>query len=82
MARADYEYRVENRELIITDIDLGRMSVTNCIEEVIEEICKTMQQTPEHFYRIVYLDSDEIWTGFDYETKKFYPVDQDIMKQI
>ena len=38
MVKSDYAYKVESKYLIIKDLNLGRMSVTNDIEEVLNEI--------------------------------------------
>ncbi|HTE31652.1 MAG TPA: hypothetical protein VK666_14820, partial [Chryseolinea sp.] len=67
MARADYVYTITSRGgrkvLVIEDQDLGRMSVTNCIEDVVAEIC-TREKIVAREYVIVYMDSEYKWGGW------------------
>lgn len=64
MARADYRYKVQtiDGELVVAiwDLDMGRMSVTNDAEAVIEEIAESLAQPPGIF-RWIYRDSDGQW---------------------
>lgn len=74
MAKSDYSYKLEELEkswfILIQDLNKGRMSVTNNIEEVIDEICQKERINPvEHF--IVYRDSDGTWDGFEFATGQF-----------
>jgi hypothetical protein len=70
--RADYEYsinRVEKR-LAIVDLDLGRMSVTNCIEDVVDEIAEIENINPSN-YMIIYRDSAHWWDGWIHDKYDF-----------
>ena len=40
MSKSDYTYKVKNNTLIVTDLNLGRMSITNNIENIIFNIIK------------------------------------------
>jgi len=55
MTKSDYAYKVEDEFLIIKDLNLGRMSVTNDIENVLNEISKLIILD---LYKIIYEDSD------------------------
>lgn len=68
--RTDYSYKMIPGCLSIVDLNLGRTSVTNCIEDVVEEICKAEDVDPLKLY-IVYKDSEGIWDGWDHKTKRF-----------
>ena len=57
MVKSDYAYKVEGKYLIIKDLNLGRMSVTNDIEEVLNEISNKITN-PLDSYKIIYEDSD------------------------
>ena len=75
MARADYDYRVGKYKqkvdvITIKDLDLGNVSVTNDIENVIAEICRLEKIDKEQFM-IVYRDSSGQWDGFDTTTDEF-----------
>jgi len=74
MARADYEYEkleVGGRKFIaIKDLDLGGMSVTNCIEDVVDEICQLESIEPANRLWI-YRDSEGIWDGWNPEQECF-----------
>lgn len=67
MAKSDYTYQIENyhgkKAIIIEDLDLGGMSVTNDIEYVVNEICQANNLDSTKCL-IVYRDSDTIWTGW------------------
>jgi hypothetical protein len=77
MSKADYTYQFKYGVLCIEDLDLGRMSVTNCIEDCIEEICKkegiSLQVSIEEPF-VIYRDSDGIWDGFDWKTQSFFSI--------
>ena len=70
--KADYIYKFQKyiNELIIEDLNLGRMSVTNCIEDVVEEICKKENIDPE-CVMIIYKDSDNTWDGWNHKDQNF-----------
>lgn len=46
------------------------MSVTNDIENVVDEICHKEKIVPNR-YLIIYRDSNGIWDGFDYNRERF-----------
>lgn len=74
MTRADYDWKIQdygNKKLIlIEDLNLGNMSVTNDIENVVDDICKTNQIVCED-YLIIYKDSEGIWDGWDCKKRNF-----------
>lgn len=72
--KSDYDYSVETVQgkncIIITDLDQGNTSVTNNIDNVIEEIARIEEIDPaEHL--IVYRDSTKTWDGYDYTGRNF-----------
>lgn len=73
MARADYEYFINEGVVSIVDLDKGNKSLTNDIENVIEEVCLRAGIKP-HEYKWVYRDSGGMWDGFDPATKQFIPL--------
>ena len=59
-SRSDYTFRFIEDVLVIEDLNLGRMSVTNNAEDVTSEIrSMTDSRLSEHF--IIYKDSEGIW---------------------
>ena len=69
-SKADYDYKLLGNTLSIVDLNRGRMSVTNCIEDVVEEICEAHDLVPEKMI-IVYQDTEGIWDGWDHKRKRF-----------
>lgn len=73
MARAHYGHNIheyQDRPCIIIIDNNGPVSVTNDIENVVEEIAKRHGLNPvEH--TIVYRSSDGIWDGYVFSTKQF-----------
>ncbi len=64
MTKAGYDYGITDGVIWIIDQDTSKMSVTNDIENVVEEIAKKeniMKLTP-----VVYRDSQGIWDGWDH----------------
>lgn len=63
---SDYTYHVrrdgERPVIVIVDLNLGRMSVTNNIEDVVGGVCKETGLTPNKA-EIIYRDSDGIYDG-------------------
>lgn len=61
-SRSDYDYffKDEKKTLCIVDLNLGRMSVTNNAENVINEIKK---EVGDKIYemKIIYQDSENAW---------------------
>ena len=83
-SRADFLYRVGGLDgkkyLMIVDQDLGHMSVTNDIENVVADIAAVEHIDPkEHF--IVYRDSKGRWDGWDATTEDFFPLRWSQMEQ-
>lgn len=74
--KSDYTFRVietQGRNVIsIIDLDLGHMSVTNNIENVLTEIAEIAKIQPKD-YLIVYKDTDGKWDGYDALKKDFIP---------
>jgi hypothetical protein len=59
-SKSDYRFKFIDNVLVIEDLNLGRMSVTNNAEDVISEIITTTEKKlTEHF--IIYKDSEGIW---------------------
>lgn len=65
---------------MIEDLNLGRMSVTNNIENVVEEICIKEMISPAEV-NIIYKDSDGHWDGFIFSTNEFVPLQEDAWLQ-
>ena len=77
---SDYTYELVGPVLCIVDLDLGAMSVTNNIENVMSHIKKEIEDLGIPFPPIViYRDSDGMWDGVEFvgsEEKRitFYPL--------
>lgn len=69
MSKADYSFKIENHYrgfdfLLIEDKNLGNCSVTNYIENIVEEIA--FEQSIDNIkYVILYMDSESDWDGWD-----------------
>ena len=59
VSKADYTYTFEDGVLRIVDLNLGGMSVTNAIEDVLADI-EVSTNSPIRG-RIIYRDSEGIW---------------------
>lgn len=72
--RANYNYKLREfagrNVLVIEDENIGGMSVTNCIEEVVTDIC-TAEKIDPNSYMIVYKDSNDNWDGWNHRKKQF-----------
>lgn len=83
MSQSDYIHKIEhllNRDVIvIEDLDLGRMSVTNNIELVIAEI-EIMEHVDATRHLVVYKDSDGLYDGSDYLQERFVSLQEDNWK--
>lgn len=66
--KADFTYEVRDEVLCIKDLNLGKMSVTNDIENVVEWIRKLKGWSREKMLatRIVYKDSQGMYDGAQY----------------
>jgi len=76
MVRADYAYQIKEgfrTEIYIVDQNLGNMSVTNCIEDVVEEI-KSKERITHNDLSVVYCDSEGVWDGWDHTNENFIPL--------
>lgn len=58
---ADYTYTIEGNVIAIVDLDLGNRSVTNDIENVLEEIRTELGNLAG--YAVIYRDSMGRWDG-------------------
>jgi len=65
MSKSDYRFQVDDEEktIFIEDLNLGRCSVTNDIENVVEEIAEQYKIDPRKFY-ILYRDSQGVVDGW------------------
>lgn len=70
--RSDYAYDIDkaNKVVFIEDLNRGRMSVTNDIENVIVEIANDENFEVDSM-KWVYKDSDGIWDGYDPSENSF-----------
>jgi hypothetical protein len=77
MARSDYRYGIEQAAgrsvLVIEDLNLGRVSVTNDIENVLNEIGLKEWIDPRE-YMVIYRDSGGVWDGYDPVMDEFIPL--------
>lgn len=81
MAKCKYKWEIilhkDRRVLCLTDLNVG-MSLTNNIEEVIEELKKELPAFPT---KIIYKDSEGSWDGWSDERQKFILLFADSKKQ-
>lgn len=74
MAKSDYSYNLIKREnqqvLFIEDENLGNMSVTNDIENVVEEIADKHRLDTESLI-VVYRDSEGVIDGYNHQEGRF-----------
>jgi hypothetical protein len=74
MSKANFTHRIEKYSgqevIVIEDLNMGNMSVTNDIENVINDI-EMIENIDAHSMIIVYRDSEGVWDGFDYENGDF-----------
>ena len=79
MSRSDYKYHIRHKNkqhfILIEDENKGRVSVTNNIENVVEEIATMEGINPVEFH-IVYRDSDGTWDGYNFSTKQVLVLNQ------
>jgi len=82
MKRCDYTYLVDGNVLFIEDLNMGRMSVTNGIEDVLEEISKDLDSNGMRALRehhVIYRDSDGMIDGVktsDGKYMRFYHIQE------
>ncbi|HXS55775.1 MAG TPA: hypothetical protein VN726_06600 [Hanamia sp.] len=79
MNRSDYTYSIENfsgsNVIVIEELNLGNTSVTNNIENVLNEICR-IEKLFIHSYMIVYKDSEGVWDGYNYQKEIFLALNE------
>lgn len=61
----------------IVDADLGNKSVTNDIENVVNDIIDHEEIEDHSQIMIVYMDSERIWDGWDHLHRQFVPLRAD-----
>ena len=75
MKRADYDYQLTKYNnkidvLAIEDLNLGNVSVTNDIENVVADISR-LEKLKAEDYMIVFKDSTGHWDGWDSSKQQF-----------
>lgn len=85
MSQSDYTYTITNFRgkgiIVVQDLNRGNKSVTNNIENVVDEISiKEKIADPEKFI-IVFKDSTAVWDIYDYESGLFTIVSEDSWKE-
>lgn len=83
MSRSNYRHQIlqcAGRNVIaIENLNIGGMSVTNNIENVVDEIAAAEKIDPQQ-HMIVYKDSDGVWDGWDYSNGSFISLQEDDYK--
>lgn len=76
MVRSDYEYTVTDNIISIIDLDKGGRSVTNDMENVIQDLKAILGDLSG--YAIIYKDSMGIWDGvrIDGRCIEFYSLNE------
>ena len=69
-SKADYDFKVSCRVLVIYDLNLGNMSVTNDIENVLAEIFENEIDRGD-VKKIIYQDSDGYFDEALHDGEKF-----------
>ncbi len=73
--RADFRYLIavldHQKVLLIEDLNLGNMSVTNDIENVVASISQKENIDPKG-HLIIYMDSEGRWDGWDATREEFF----------
>jgi prophage maintenance system killer protein len=70
---ATFRYVDGRQFLMIEDLNKGRMSVTNNIENIVDYVCMNKLQNPCEVY-IVYKDSEGMWDGYEFASLHFIPL--------
>jgi hypothetical protein len=77
MSKADYTHRTAvlngAKILVIKDLNLGNTSVTNDIENVVNDIA-IMESINPADYLIIYKDSEGNYDGWDHAAMDFVPL--------
>ena len=75
LTRSDYKYKLHHDNVIsIIDLNLGRMSVTNDIENVVGAIAEQNGITNIDKWLVVYRDSEGTWDGWIPLRENFVPL--------
>ena len=69
--RSDYKYQLDHNILFIEDLNFGNKSVTNDIENILEDISEELDTSMDN-YRIMYKDSQGVIDGIYTKDGKFY----------
>lgn len=64
LGKSDYEWKANENLLQIVDLNTGGRSVTNDVENVINEIYEKLGEQIKKF-KIIYKDSEGIWDGIN-----------------
>lgn len=72
LKKCRYDYRILGNNLIIIDLK-GILSVTNCIEDIVDLI---INKHNTGFTNVYYRDSMNEWDKFDYKNGVFQSVNQ------
>lgn len=82
--KADYNYSIQKhldkKIILIEDRNLGGMSVTNCIESIVNEICKDRNIDCQKCI-ILYKDSTGLWDGWDCRKNEFIHLEGETWKE-
>lgn len=76
-SRSDYSWNVIDNTLYIVDKNLGSMSVTNNIENIVFCISLIEHKVPTD-YKIIYKDSEGIWSKYDFINDTFISISQQL----
>lgn len=83
-SRAQFLYKIGEiqgfKMLLIVDKNIGGRSVTNDIENVVDDIAEKEGIDPRQYF-IAYKDTDGNWDGWDYMTTGFFFF-RDMLKQL
>jgi hypothetical protein len=72
-SRANFRYKIDQMVILIWDQNLGNLSVTNDIENVVGDIARREGIEPTR-YLIVYKDSEGRWDGWDASRGDFFVI--------
>lgn len=70
--KADYDYKIIDGIICIEDLNRGNRSVTNDIENVIEQI--KYFENIKNIKIVIYRDSEGNWDGYVVENDAFIPL--------
>jgi hypothetical protein len=85
MIKSDFDFEIVKMQgryiLKIVDLDLGRMSVTNDIENVVEYIFRKTPDVDPAGFLIIYQDSEHRWDGWDAKDRQFVALDEQTFEE-